>query len=508
MKKVFRSILSCLLALILLCSSTITVFAHSGRTDSRGGHKDNKNKSGLGSYHYHCGGYPAHLHDGGYCPYTDVFPQGVSFSIGSKTLRKGGTTTFTAEVYPANSCNTSISLSCKDSDVIRISGNTITAVGYGTATIVAETFNGRISTIQVVVKEVVANSVTVSSTVEEGQPIYIGDSLQCRAAISPEDVDNPAITWSSSDTNIATVDENGNVKTFAEGSVTISATASNGVVGRKTIYVKEKQVEKVELPDAEMQILLGSTHTLSATVTPSDATYPEVTWTSSDPNIIEVDENGKIYALGCGSATIIAAARNGKSAQTKIEVTEIVAERVEITYDSPFIINEVNNLTAEIYPHDTTIKDIEWSTSDSKIATVDETGKVNCLSIGFVTITATQKDVVASIDVEVTIRPVERIEIHCSEGLENKLRVGESITLSASVYPENATHQEIEWISSAPEIATVDKLGTVTTHTAGEVIINARTQDGCVQEYAMSVSHTITSFFEAAFAKVKHVFSP
>ena len=42
--------------------------AHSGRTDSSGGHRDNKNKSGLGSYHYHCGGYPAHLHTNG-CPY-------------------------------------------------------------------------------------------------------------------------------------------------------------------------------------------------------------------------------------------------------------------------------------------------------------------------------------------------------------------------------------------------------------------------------------------------------
>jgi hypothetical protein len=50
--------------------NTITVEAHSGRTDSSGGHKDNKNKSGLGSYHYHCGGNPAHLHDNGVCPYS------------------------------------------------------------------------------------------------------------------------------------------------------------------------------------------------------------------------------------------------------------------------------------------------------------------------------------------------------------------------------------------------------------------------------------------------------
>lgn len=50
-------------------SNIIVAEAHSGRTDSSGGHKDNKNKSGLGSYHYHCGGYPAHLHNNGVCPY-------------------------------------------------------------------------------------------------------------------------------------------------------------------------------------------------------------------------------------------------------------------------------------------------------------------------------------------------------------------------------------------------------------------------------------------------------
>lgn len=50
---------------------TSSVEAHSGRTDSSGGHKDNKNKSGLGSYHYHCGGNPPHLHKNGVCPYDN-----------------------------------------------------------------------------------------------------------------------------------------------------------------------------------------------------------------------------------------------------------------------------------------------------------------------------------------------------------------------------------------------------------------------------------------------------
>lgn len=66
MKKVLKMFTLVLTLCVIL---SISVFAHSGRTDKSGGHKDNKNASGLGSYHYHCGGYPAHLHKNGVCPY-------------------------------------------------------------------------------------------------------------------------------------------------------------------------------------------------------------------------------------------------------------------------------------------------------------------------------------------------------------------------------------------------------------------------------------------------------
>ena len=66
MKKKICVLLLIFMMAILPCSS------HSGRTDSSGGHRDSKNKSGLGSYHYHCGGYPAHLHSNGVCPYKST----------------------------------------------------------------------------------------------------------------------------------------------------------------------------------------------------------------------------------------------------------------------------------------------------------------------------------------------------------------------------------------------------------------------------------------------------
>ncbi len=70
MKFIKKEKIAAIVAGLFIVCSMMPIFAHGGRTDKNGGHKDNNNVSGLGSYHYHCGGYPAHLHTGGVCPYA------------------------------------------------------------------------------------------------------------------------------------------------------------------------------------------------------------------------------------------------------------------------------------------------------------------------------------------------------------------------------------------------------------------------------------------------------
>ena len=78
------ALLTSFLLLIVSLVCIVTVFAHSGRTDGSGGHRDNKNVSGLGYYHYHCGGYPAHLHSNGVCPYKSTSSKSSSTSSTNK----------------------------------------------------------------------------------------------------------------------------------------------------------------------------------------------------------------------------------------------------------------------------------------------------------------------------------------------------------------------------------------------------------------------------------------
>ena len=96
MKNSRQLLLAILLALVVTVSPVMTALetpvmitaqAHSGRTDSSGGHKDNKNKSGLGSYHYHCGGYSPHLHSGGVCPYKTTTTTATTVSKDIETIK-------------------------------------------------------------------------------------------------------------------------------------------------------------------------------------------------------------------------------------------------------------------------------------------------------------------------------------------------------------------------------------------------------------------------------------
>lgn len=105
MKQIKKQMILFMIFTLMLCGTTgismtlapnsTMVGAHSGRTDANGGHRDNQNKSGLGSYHYHCGGHPAHLHKNGECPYNS---EGITKS---KAITKVKTSALVKKVQKA-----------------------------------------------------------------------------------------------------------------------------------------------------------------------------------------------------------------------------------------------------------------------------------------------------------------------------------------------------------------------------------------------------------------------
>ena len=95
MKKSNKKVISILLIILTISLTNVSVYAHQGRTDAQGGHRDNKNKSGLGYYHYHCGNHPAHLHPNGVCPYSSS-----SSASKSETSSSASSSTKTTSTAP------------------------------------------------------------------------------------------------------------------------------------------------------------------------------------------------------------------------------------------------------------------------------------------------------------------------------------------------------------------------------------------------------------------------
>ena len=196
MKKYIEKIVSALIIILSILSIQISVYSHSGRTDANGGHKDNQNKSGLGSYHYHCGGHPAHLHPNGVCPYSSSSKSSTSSSGSGSASSSSSSTTSGSSSSSSSSSKTSTSVP---------------------------------STI----------AVTEIQIEEKIEDMEIGENEKLTATITPSNATDKNVTWKSSDESIATVDSTGEVTAKKSGVVTITATTSNGKSSTITINVKE-----------------------------------------------------------------------------------------------------------------------------------------------------------------------------------------------------------------------------------------------------------------------------
>lgn len=195
MKYNYRKLLISILMMTIIICASLSTFAHSGRTDSSGGHKDNKNASGLGSYHYHCGGYPAHLHTNGICPYSS---NKTSKSTSASSMSSSGS-------------NKSSSSTSKSSTTSSTSSSLTT---------------------------IAATEIKID---QDNCSMEIEDTKKLTASITPDNVTNKTITWKSNDESIATVSKDGEVTTKKAGVVSIIASTSNGKTDTITINVKEKQ---------------------------------------------------------------------------------------------------------------------------------------------------------------------------------------------------------------------------------------------------------------------------
>ena len=225
--------------------------------------------------------------------------------------------------------------------------------------------------------------------------LIVGNTQSLIATITPANTTNQNITWSSSDSLVATVDVFGNIVAKAPGIAVIVATTSNGKTVSCTVIVQAAAIEadKIELNQTCCTLEVGDMATLHAIISPNNTTNQNLTWGTSNANIVSV-YNGKIIAVSVGTATVTATTANGKTATCTVTVTAASNPTDGVTgielNASNLLMTEYQEaqLFATLLGTNTQKAEIIWASSDYSVAMVSSDGTVCAMSEGSVLITA------------------------------------------------------------------------------------------------------------------------
>ncbi len=250
---------------------------------------------------------------------------------------------------------------------------------------------------------------------------------------------------------------------------------------------EEINIKSIKLDKTSLSLVKGNTSILKATLDSIGPVDKKITWSSSNNGVATVDANGKVKGIAAGSANITARASDGKTAVCKVTVSNPVAvEKITVTPSVTIGKGGSTKLTATITPATATNKTVTWSSNNTKVATVDSTGKVVAVNKGEATITVKSNNgKIATSKITVT-DPIVVKEISLDKKTVS-INAGSSVTLKATITPANATNKSVKYSSGNPNVATVDATGKVVGKAAGTVVITAVSANGKVATCQITV---------------------
>lgn len=294
------------------------------------------------------------------------------------------------------------------------------------------------------------------------------------------------VYWTEdSDGTIVTVDEDGRVTGRGIGQAYVTCVTEDGAYRATCLYNILRAlilVTSIELDAYAKTIEEGQSFQLNATVLPENADDKTLRWASDNPDVATVSNSGLVVALKAGTANITAT-NNVVSKPCVVTVTPPVIHVTGITLDENSINQvkgETKQLEAYVVPTNATNKAVNWSSSDTSIATVDDTGLVTCVDVGTATITAKTVDggydATCSVKVIPTIVRVTGVTLDQDGPLD--LEINDTQQLSATVTPDDATDKTVVWDTTDANVLIVSAEGLVTCVGEGTASITVTTNDG------------------------------
>lgn len=408
----------------------------------------------------------------------------------------GDTYRIIPSILPENATNKSVIWESSDPSIATIDENgNFRALKDGTVKITCRATDGSsansVATIAVNKKSsdtIYASSIDIKPITTADIP-SIGGTFKLTATITPSNVTNKNIVWKSSNESVATVDSDGNVTILKAGTVRISAISGDR---RCEAYVEitipnseqpsDIKVTSIEFTNAPTKApSVGDSFKLDYRISPENATNKNVIWTSSNPSVATVDEDGNVSVVGKGTTTITCKAEGSaayKSMTFTTASTSTSIENIELSgfptvFDSR-VIGQQFQLQAKVIP-ESLPQDVIWSSDNESVATVDENGLLTIVGYGTVNIRCSTPD---GAYIEQPLRIQNKVQSIDFIIPTNQFYAGEEYNFGIKTFPIDATNKEGTWEVDDSEIATINQNGVLTTKKNGTVTITYRLKDG------------------------------
>lgn len=422
----------------------------------------------------------------------------VSVTNGAqKELKVGETHTIEYSVLPTSATNKSVTFESSDTAVATVSSNgVVTAKKTGNCDITVKTVDGE-KTAKVTINVSVVHVENITTT-KETIELEVGDSETIEYTVLPVNAADKSVTFESSNSGVAEVNESGKVVAKGVGDCYISIIANDGGVTKTVnVVVNPTAVESVTLNAHELTLLVDDSVKLIPTIEPTTATNKNVTFTSSDKDIVSVQSDGTITALDIGTASITVTTADGgftDSCEVTVAETKIDVESVSLDKTSLELIEgESDKLVATILPENATNKAVTWSSDDEDVVTVDTEGNVTARSPGSAIVTVETVDGGEAVTCLVTVSEIPFVEVESVNISTSKLTlyVGETKNVKIKVLPENATNKELSVNVDDSSVATVSEDGLVTALKAGttDVEVKSKSNESAKDTFKITVKN-------------------
>ena len=431
--------------------------------------------------------------------------QSISLNATQKELIIGDSFTLTATLSPENATNHNVIWKLVSGNAISLSNTgVIQAKKVGEALVRAETADGSGITAEckVVVKPRMVQSISLNATKKD---LLVGETFTLTATAMPENATNRNVIWKLVSGNAISLSNIGVIQAKKVGAALVRAEAADGsgITAECKVVVKPRLVQAISLNTTQKHLIIGDSFTLTATLSPENATNRNVIWKLVSGDAISLSNTGVIQAKKVGEALVRAEAADGSgiTAECKVVVKPRLVQAISLnTTQKHLIIGDSFTLTATLSPENATNRNVIWKLVSGDAISLSNTGVIQAKKVGEALVRAEAVDgsgVSAECKVVVKPRLVQAISLKLEK---DTVAVGEHFTVTADVLPKNATNSTLQWSVSAPLLLKHLGAGSFEALKTGSATITAHAWDGSKQEASCRIEIVSPTALKKALA--------